>query len=169
MAKHNNTQPKTITEEEVNRAIINADANNDGYITKEEMTNWVAIYMAEVERHHHEEEDDSWYFAIASMMNLISLKARDIVPKESKPGELLDFELIFYSIKGMAAAKPSPGKSFHGVLHKMSAKDMVALDKIEATVSRTNGKARLYDGSIVDVTVYSNPPKTVDPAGDKPP
>ena len=103
------------------------------------------------------------------MMNLTSLKARDLVPKASKPGELLDFELIFYSVKGMAAAKPVPGKSFHGVLHKMDAQDMVALDKIEATVSRTAAKAKLYDGSIVDVTVYSNPPKTTDPAGDKPP
>ena len=69
----------------------------------------------------------------------------------------------------MAAAKPSPGKSFHGVLHAMSDADMVVLDKIEATVSRTAAKAKLYDGSIVDVTVYSSPPANSDPAGDKPP
>ena len=43
-----------------------------------------------------EESGESWYFAIASMMNLISLKARKLVPKKSIPGELQDFELIFY-------------------------------------------------------------------------
>ena len=54
----------------------------------------------------------------------------------------------------------------------MTDDDMVILDKIEATVSRTKGKAKLYDGTFVDCTVYSNPPK-VDPSGavteDKPP
>lgn len=54
----------------------------------------------------------------------------------------------------------------------MSDEDMVILDKIEATVSRTKGKAKLYDGSFVECTVYSNPPKE-DPSGavaeDKPP
>jgi hypothetical protein len=44
----------------------------------------------------------------------------------------------------------------------MTDEDMVILDKIEATVSRTKGKAKLYDGTFVDCTVYSNPPK-VDP------
>ena len=37
----------------------------------------------------------------------------------------------------MSAAKPSPGKSFHGVLHLVTDADMVILDQIEATVSRT--------------------------------
>jgi len=69
----------------------------------------------------------------------------------------------------MAAAKPSPGSSFHGVLHRMTDADMVELDKIEATVSRTPAKAKLYDGSIVDVTVYANPPANPDSSGDKPP
>ena len=54
----------------------------------------------------------------------------------------------------------------------MTDEDMVILDKIEATVSRTKGKAKLYNGTFVDCTVYSNPPKS-DPAGgaseDKPP
>ena len=43
------------------------------------------------------------------------------------------------------------------------------LDKIELTVSRTIAKAKLYDGTLVDCTVYSNPLKTEDPNGDKPP
>lgn len=64
----------------------------------------------------------------------------------------------------MAAAKPAEGKSFHGVLHKMTDEEMIALDKIEATVSRTIAKAKMYDGTIVDCTCYSNPPK-VDPSG----
>jgi hypothetical protein len=103
------------------------------------------------------------------MMNLVGLKARNIKPKNSTPGEIQDFELIFYGAKGVAAAKPSPGKSFHGVLHKCTDSDMAVLDKIEATVSRTSAKAKLYDGSIVDVTVYSNPPANTDRSGDKPP
>ena len=64
----------------------------------------------------------------------------------------------------MAAAKPAMGKSFHGVLHRMTDEDMVALDKIEATVSRITGKAKLYDGTIIDCSMYSNPPKE-DPSG----
>lgn len=107
------------------------------------------------------------------MMNNVSLSARKLYPKQSIPGELQDFELIFYGSQGMAAAKPASGKSFHGVLHKMTDEDMKALDKIEATVSRTEAKAKLYDGTIVDCTCYSNPPKE-DPSGagnteDKPP
>jgi hypothetical protein len=49
---------------------------------------------------------------------------------------------------------------------------MIALDKIEATVSRIVGKAKLYDGTFIDCSCYSNPPK-IDPSGagseDKPP
>ena len=76
------------------------------------------------------------------MMNIVSLKARKLVPIKSIPGELQDFELIFYGSQGMAAAKPAQGKSFHGVLHRMTEQDMVVLDKIEATVSRIKGKAK---------------------------
>ena len=34
---------------------------------------------------------------------------------------------------------------------------MIKLDKIEAGYSRIPAKAKLYDDTIIDVTVYSNP------------
>jgi hypothetical protein len=46
---------------------------------------------------------------------------------------------------------------------------MIRLDKIEAGYSRDNGKAELYDGTIVDVTVYSRKNKERGPHVDKPP
>jgi len=43
-------------------------------------------------------------------MNNVSLSARKLYPKQSIPGELQDFELIFYGSQGMAAAKPAGGR-----------------------------------------------------------
>ena len=77
------------------------------------MTSWVAYYMSEWERERHENEikqtgqnkesnsvtldqGTQWYFAIASMMNQVSLGARKLYPTESIAAEILDFELIFY-------------------------------------------------------------------------
>lgn len=94
------------------------------------------------------------YFAIASMMNNVGLNARGLFSKQSRPGELLDHELIFYGTQGMAAAKPNPGQSFHGVLHELTVEDMCKLDKIEVGVARSAAKARLYDGTVVDCVVY---------------
>jgi hypothetical protein len=39
---------------------------------------------------------------------------------ESKPAELLDHKLYFFSKAGVAEAIPSKGDSFHGVLHKVN-------------------------------------------------
>lgn len=50
------------------------------------------------------EDSTFWYFAIGSMMNPISLANRNIVPVESKPGELLDYKLYFFGNFGMAEA-----------------------------------------------------------------
>lgn len=60
-----------------------------------------------------------WYFAIGSMMNPRSLANRKLVPKESKPAELLDHKIYFFGIMGMAEALEAKGESFHGVLHRM--------------------------------------------------
>ena len=62
------------------------------------------------------EDGSVWYFAIGSMMNPTSLMQRSITPLESKPAELLDFELEFSGAMGFAEAVPAPGCSFHGVL-----------------------------------------------------
>lgn len=96
-----------------------------------------------------------WYFAIGSMMNPTSLKARGLVPLESFPAELLDFELMFIGKQGMAAAQAVPGKSFHGVLHLMSEKHMCVLDEIERGYVRQPAQARLYDGTPRECTVYT--------------
>ena len=72
-----------------------------------------------------------WYFAIGSMMNPMSLKNRKVVPKESKPAELLDHRLYFFGPLGMAEAIPDEGYNFHGVLHRVDDKTMSELDKIE--------------------------------------
>ncbi len=58
----------------------------------------------------------------------------------------------------MASAKPEAGKSFHGVLHKCTAKEMEILDNIETIYERIPSKAKLYDGTLVDCTVYSEDP-----------
>ena len=36
------------------------------------------------------------YFAIGSMMNPVSLTNRELFPIESKPGEILDFKIVFF-------------------------------------------------------------------------
>lgn len=71
------------------------------------------------------------YFAIGSMMNKISLNARGIFPVESKPAIIQDFALAFKGDAGMATAVPTPGSSFHGVIHTITEKEMNVLDQIE--------------------------------------
>ena len=73
---------------------------------------------------------------------------------ESHPAECLDFELAFGGY-GMAVALPGEGKSFHGVLHKITETEMKALDEIERGYKRTSAKCKLIDGTILDSTLYS--------------
>ena len=82
------------------------------------------------------------------MMNPISLNNREIHPLESKPAEIQDYKIVFFGSAGMACADPEVGASFHGVLHKVTAKEMMVLDKIESVYSRIPSKAKLYDGTI---------------------
>ena len=82
------------------------------------------------------------------MMNKVSLNSREIFPVESKPAEILDFDLIFFGGSGMACAEVKEGKSFHGVLHKLVEKEMKVLDGIERIYQRVPSKAKLYDGTI---------------------
>jgi hypothetical protein len=69
----------------------------------------------------------------------------------------------------MACAEPKEGASFHGVVHKVSEAQMKILDGIESIYGRVPSKAKLYDGSIVDCTVYSDPTGKIDRSNDKPP
>lgn len=116
-----------------------------------------------------EEEKLVWYFAIGSMMNNFALNYRGIFPVESKPAEILDFEITFFSKLGMACADPKQGTSFHGVLHKVSEKQMEILDKIEGIYTRIPSKAKTYDGEIINCTIYSDPVGKIDHSNDRPP
>jgi hypothetical protein len=57
----------------------------------------------------------------------------------------------------MACAEPKEGESFHGVVHKVSETQMKILDGIESIYGRVPSKAKLYDGTMMDCTVYSDP------------
>ena len=96
-----------------------------------------------------------WYFAIGSMMNPRSVANRGLDVKESKPAELIDHKIYFFGSMGMAEAIAEKGQSFHGVLHRVDQATMAKLDKIENGYVRKNAKARLYDGTCVDCTVYA--------------
>ena len=72
-------------------------------------------------------------------MNPVSLKGRDLVPLESRPAELLDFKIAFFGPEGMASALPSPGDSFHGVVHLMKDADMDVLDALEVSYDKIIG------------------------------
>jgi gamma-glutamylcyclotransferase (GGCT)/AIG2-like uncharacterized protein YtfP len=110
-----------------------------------------------------------WYFAIGSMINKTSINSRKIYPRVTKPAELLDFKLYFFGALGMAEAIPEEDSSFHGVVHAVTEDEMEKLDKIEAGYTRDTGKAKLYDGTIVDVSVYVRKGKSRGPQFDKPP
>ena len=46
---------------------------------------------------------------------------------------------------------------------------MAKLDKIEATYQRIPSKAKMYDGTVVECTVYGDPSGNIDRSDDKPP
>ena len=110
-----------------------------------------------------------WYFAIGAMMNFTSITNRGVYPKESMPAEVQDYELIFIGGLGMGAANPCPGKSFHGVLHKLSANHMKILDTIERGYKRLSAKCKLYDGTEMDCSLYTDADGKFDRSADKPP
>jgi hypothetical protein len=101
-----------------------------------------------------EEEDIVWYFAIGSMCNPISITNRELHAIESFPAEVMDHELHFFGSSGVAGAVAKEGKSFHGVLHKMTKDDKIKLDKIEMGYDADPCKCKLYDGSEQDAVIY---------------
>lgn len=110
-----------------------------------------------------------WYFAIGAMMNFTSITNRGVFPKESIPAEVQDYELIFIGSLGMGAANPCEGKSFHGVLHKVSVNHMKMLDEIEGAYARLPAKCILYDGTEMDCSIYTDSKGMFDRTNDKPP
>lgn len=94
------------------------------------------------------------YFAIGSMMHPESMKQRKIAPIRSQPAELLDQRIHFFGAAGFAEAVPEEGASFHGVVHQITHETMDELDKVELTYKRKQATAKLYDGTLITVTVY---------------
>jgi hypothetical protein len=125
--------------------------------------------MSDILKNEEDITGTMWYFAIGSMINKTSINNRKIYPRVSKPAELLDFKLSWFGGLGMAEAIPTEDSSFHGVVHAVTQDEMERLDKIEAGYSRDNGKARLYDGTLIDVTVYTRKNVKRGPDVDKPP
>merc|ERR1712176_1133694 len=72
---------------------------------------------------NNEEEEYIWYFAIGSMCNPTSITNRELTAIESFPAEVMDYRLEFIGPSGVAGAVPEKGKTFHGVLHKMTSSD----------------------------------------------
>eukprot|EP00090_Calanus_glacialis_P006347 TRINITY_DN14957_c0_g1_i1.p1 TRINITY_DN14957_c0_g1~~TRINITY_DN14957_c0_g1_i1.p1 ORF type:complete len:288 (+),score=82.83 TRINITY_DN14957_c0_g1_i1:23-865(+) len=77
------------------------------------------------------EEETVEYLAIGSMMNKTSINMRGIFPQESRAACLKGYELFFGMANGFAAAKPKQGGELHGVVHRISKKELAILDKIE--------------------------------------
>lgn len=112
------------------------------------------------------------YFAIGSMINPTSMSLRNLKPLSSKPAVLTDFSLKFMGVSGMAFAVPAAGEHIDGVVHTMTAEDMVALDKLEFSYDRHEGKAKLYDDSVISCTVYvqkASGPSELMGSGEHPP
>jgi len=99
-------------------------------------------------------EEIIWYFAIGSMCNPISISNRGLKPIESFPAQVSDYKLLFFGPSGVAGAVAEEGKSFHGVLHKMTKDDKEILDKIEMGYDADPCKVKLYDGSEKDAVIY---------------
>lgn len=88
------------------------------------------------------------YFAIASMMNPLSLWNRQLIPTSSSPGLLLDYRLRFFAPMGYAEAVHEKGAQFHGVIHTLTESQMDLLDDYEGHLyQRTEAVACLYGNS----------------------
>jgi hypothetical protein len=110
-----------------------------------------------------------YYFAIGAMMNPISVFNRGIQPVSSEPGELLHHKLGFFTSLGFAEALPTEKNvSFHGVIHHVTEADMAALDKIEQNYERKIATARLYNGTMRQVSVYIRQAEDIEKARSEP-
>ena len=78
-----------------------------------------------------ESEDMVEYLAIGSMMNKVSLNIRGIHPTLSRPACLPGYELFFGMKDGFASVRRASGQELHGVLHRISSKELAKLDIME--------------------------------------
>jgi hypothetical protein len=78
----------------------------------------------------------TWYLAIGSMINPISLYLRDLIPIISYPAVCPNYQLTFRGAGGMGNIEPCSDGAFHGVVHLLSDEQMVRLDKMEGMYRR---------------------------------
>jgi len=84
------------------------------------------------------------YLAVGSMMNKTSITMRGIFPMESRAARLPGYKLLFGMANGFAAAEKVDGEEMHGVLHRITSKELAVLDKIEV----------MYIRELVEVVPY---------------
>ena len=77
------------------------------------------------------EEETVEYFAIGSMMNLVSINMRGIYPLESRSACLHDYELFFGMESGFAAARRALCSEMNGVVHRITRQELDMLNKLE--------------------------------------
>ena len=117
-----------------------------------------------------ESADDVTIFAIGSMMNATAIALRGITPlAQSSPAVLCGYRLVFRGVTGMAdiQADDTDGAEFHGVVHRLSSRDLRRLDNIECGYTRRRASVRLYSGVSVAAWVYEM--RTPKPQSDVPP
>lgn len=95
-----------------------------------------------------------WYLAIGSMTNPISLYLRELTALISYPARCLDHRITFRSHNGMADIEISSGGEFHGVVHLLTAEDMIRLDEIEVFYHRIQLKCVDYQERMQTVYAY---------------
>merc|ERR1711936_945134 len=96
------------------------------------------------------------YLAIGSMMNKTSLTMRGIYPTESRAAVLNDYQLYFGMANGFAAARKKPSSELHGVVHRITSKELEVLDRIEAWYIRELVDVVPYQGNKMLPTVKAN-------------
>jgi hypothetical protein len=86
------------------------------------------------------------------------MSLRNLNPTVSRPAILRDFELAFKGEAGMGTVIEKAGGHLHGVVHTITQREMLMLDKIESGYDRLTVTAEFYDGSKGPATVYKFKP-----------
>lgn len=94
------------------------------------------------------------YFGFGALMNLVSVRMRNIHPRSSCAAKLSGFRLVFGGSHGMATVLPSPGDVVHGVLHMVTEEEKLRLDNTESSYEEL--KTQVETGALVAL-VPTNP------------
>ena len=99
-------------------------------------------------------------------MNPTSLNLRNLFPRQSRPGILYGWKLVFRGGGGMGDIDPgSEEDHFHGILHQVTEAEFKHLDSIESIYSRVPVKVTCYDGTIIEAGAYKMDPAKMNQFG----